>query len=100
MIKKIYKYDIQIKELQTLKLPVGSKILKLGNKVGNNVISLWAMVNSREPNYLPLEIAVVGTGNVVEYNFEDIYEYVDTVIMDNQFVWHVYANKEQLAKFK
>ena len=96
MINKVFKYAVRETDFQTVNLPVGSKILKIGNQNGS--MQLWAMVNSREPNKLPLELAIVGTGNVTEISFEN-YVHYDTIIL-GAFVWHIYANRKQLAEFQ
>jgi len=98
MINKVFKYDVEIKDNQTIYLPVGSRFLRIGNKIGNSVMSIWAMVNSREPLKIPLDLVVLGTGNVTEIDL-DMFVHLDTVIMNSQLVWHVYANKKQLKEF-
>jgi len=43
MIEKIFKYELNIKEKQSLKLPVGAKILRVDDVDGR--FYLWAKAN-------------------------------------------------------
>lgn len=96
MSSVIYKYTIKLKNKQTVELPLGAKVLKFGHK--GDDISLWAMVDSEESDKLPLDVIVIGTGNAIEESL-DRYEHVETIIT-GFYVWHIYANRKQLERFK
>lgn len=82
-MKSIYKYIIEITDVQSVKLAEDAKILAVGNQFGSLV--LWAQVDT-ESKTKNRKILIFGTGNP----FNAINPvYVGTVQMGN-FVWHIY----------
>jgi hypothetical protein len=83
---KIYKYLMEITSYQQIKMPLSAKILKIAEQ--NNKLYLWAMVNNTNHTY-DMEIKIIGTGFQFKEEL-DRYEYVETVIMSDGFVWHIF----------
>ena len=82
---KIYKYPLQLAEVQTVDMPKGAKILCAGAQNGSIVI--WAMVN---PTF-PLggrTIRIVGTGWETKAGIK----YISSVQIDT-FVWHIFEEE-------
>jgi hypothetical protein len=91
-MKTIYKYALELTDRQAVSMPIGSKILYVGNQ--NGTICVWAEVDSDVPYYRDHEFRIVGTGNPIDFPTkpnETVWQYnfIGTVIM-NPFVWHVY----------
>lgn len=88
----VFKYAFKITKVQTLKLPVGYKILKIGYQNGQPM--LWAEVHPDPIGMTELRLLVVGTGSEIPMGGE-YREYIDTLIDDvHGFVWHVYKAKD------
>ena len=90
MSKTIWKYTIQITDVQTVELPENAKILCV--KIQYDIPTLWALVDptlDREP----IEIVTFGTG---QPDIEtDNLEYIDTyLVMGGDFVGHVFKRSE------
>ena len=81
---KIYKYEIDITDCQTIQLPVGATILCA--KMQNSHLCLWADVDP-ERGTEERFIYVYGTGHEMYYKIPQ--RYISTV-QDREFVWHVY----------
>lgn len=79
---KIYKYELELTDNQSLTLPENSKILTVIEQ--NNKIVLYAKVSDSEwQDFFMIHIR--GTGHPI---FETA-KYLNTVKI-NQFVWHVF----------
>ena len=78
---KIYKYQLEITDSQTLALPRGFKILSI--QLQNRKLCLWASVP--ESTYTDdITFLIAGTGHETPEG-----EYIDTVQLD-EFVFHVF----------
>lgn len=85
----IYKYEIDLRSSQTVRMPAGGKIIHVGEqKFSQSPLCLWAMVDSGA-EMKTRKIGVLGTG---AENFEcySPSENIGTVICSNGFVWHVF----------
>lgn len=85
---KIWKFPLDITDLQFIEMPVGAKILTA--QFQGNVLNVWAEC---EPDNLIEEvpIRIIGTGNPV---FGDMtrWRYLTTVQQyGGELVWHVYV---------
>lgn len=88
---KIYKYTLQITDLQTIMLPVGAHILSVGNQ--HDYLCLWAMIDpSNEQQARTIEI--IGTGNPIEVSQNINRRFIGTAIFTT-FVWHVFERTQQ-----
>ena len=63
MARRIFKYQIETTDIQSVKMPKGSIIHCL--QLQNNVPCIWAMVNPEEKEIETRVIAVYGTGHPI-----------------------------------
>ena len=90
-MKKIYKYELKITDKQVIKMPIDYKILCAKNQ--NGFLVIYAQVET-DYKLIPVQLELIGTGNAIEEP-EELFAhwvYIDTVMMDNGLVWHVYNN--------
>ncbi|MBK7366058.1 MAG: hypothetical protein IPI97_14155 [Nitrosomonas sp.] len=86
---KIFKYTLDLIDLQSLELPVGAKVLAVQVQNGNPQI--WALVDENAQKEVRT-FATYGTGHVVANN---PCNYIGTYQLENgAFVFHVF---EKLA---
>ncbi len=87
-MKRIFKYPLDLTSFQTVQLPVGSKIISVGNQC--NKLRMWVEVDPEQRDTQTRKIVVVGTGHTlpdVELRF------IGTVpINEGTFIWHIYEN--------
>ena len=62
-MKRIFKYQLQINDLQNLNLPVGAKILSVQAQRG--IPCLWALVDDSEKEYSDVKVSMYGTGHPI-----------------------------------
>ena len=82
-MKTIWKFPLELKDLQNISIPEGAEILNCA--IQNGGVFLWALV---DPS-LPLqrrEIEMIGTGNEIP---EEERRYISTII-DGALVWHIF----------
>lgn len=91
IMKKIFKYELKIKDSQIVKIPDEAKILSVKNQ--NNKLVVWAEVSDNQM-INDVEFLVIGTGNPIDKKLYN-YKFIDSVIM-GQFVWHIYYHKDDL----
>jgi len=89
-MKAIWKYQLQVEDLQTMHMPKGAKVLSVG--VQHNIICVWALVDIGEMEMQPVKFKVIGTGNppgsLVGYAF------LGTVmLLGGSFVSHVFMRQ-------
>ncbi len=102
---RIYKYELQLTDVQKLLMPQGAVIIKVGEQKkmqedkmygGQSVqpvLCAWAVVDDQlEP--MPHSVRVLGTGHPIDQNDVLAYDYFDTTIMSDGFVWHVFFDKD------
>ena len=87
-MKLIWKFPIQIKAYQELKLPYGAEILTV--QFQEDTLCLWALVPSSNHQSQTRELKIFGTGQFIE--FSDSLKYIATV-QRSSFVWHVFEVK-------
>lgn len=89
----ILKYQLEITDRQTLKLPANARFLSVQNQKG--ALCLWVYV---QPEASPLvrTIRIVGTGHQLPIDFLTKHVFIGTVVQDEiGAVWHVF---EELSK--
>lgn len=86
MLQKIFKYTLELTDVQALHLPSESKILHVD--VQNENICLWALVYENWPVESRM-IRIVGTGHPVDT--ADLI-HLGTV-QQGPYVWHVFEQK-------
>lgn len=85
-VQAIWKFQIQIKDTQTVTMPYGAKILCV--QLQNGVPCLWALCLVKEQPWART-IDIFGTGHLIN----DMYTrtYIGTVQMEGgALVWHVF----------
>lgn len=84
-MSKIFKYDLEITDMQTLGLPKKAQILTV--QFQGDKLCLWALVNPE--NSIEQRIFIlVGTGHII--NAKDL-SYIGTVQHHvGKLVWHVF----------
>ena len=88
----IYKFNIDISDLQTINVNEGARVIS-AKEQSANLITIWVLTDL-DSKQRPKNIQVIGTGNLIEYNVSsNDWDFVDTVIMSNGLVWHIFADK-------
>jgi len=85
-MKKIFKYELEVTDIQHPKLPLGYEILSAGEQ--NGKLFIWALVNSKNTP-INTTIAIVGTGNPIMFNIDD-FTFINTIQCANGLVLHVF----------
>lgn len=81
-MKTIRKYELEITDEQTIKMPIRSKFLHAGDQ--NNRLVIWCDVDT-DTKMTSRTYLVIGTGSPLpEYGI-----YLATVQMPNGLVWHI-----------
>jgi hypothetical protein len=91
MKKTIWKFPVPLAEKQSITVSKHAKFLCA--KAQHGILTLWALVDNDELNKENVNIRIVGTGEpiVFEYNYLDSATYLDTVLMPDGLVWHVFT---------
>lgn len=86
-MRTIYKYVLQVTDLQNVEMPKGAQILCVQVQYGFPCI--WALVDPDKPTETR-SVITIGTGH--NFNQED-YAYVGTYqLQEGKLVFHVYAS--------
>lgn len=91
-MKTIYKYELEIKDEQSIELPIEHKILTVQTQ--NGKIVLWAVVDTFYEENTKRNFKIFGTGNradELELFLGGDMEYISTVQL-NGFVWHIFID--------
>jgi hypothetical protein len=87
----IWKYPIEINDIQTISLPVGAEILCVQTQ--NDRPYIWALVDS-EAETESCQFLLCGTGERIPANLDHL-EYIGTFQqMGGLFVWHLFKHFE------
>jgi len=86
-VKKIYKYELALKDSQQIEMPVGAKILYTA--VQNDQICLWALVQPENPTQ-EREVRIFGSGHDVPDAITERHYYGTILMQNGQFVWHIF----------
>ena len=87
----IWKFELQITDLQEVTMPDGAELLSVANQNGS--LCLWAMVDpdlSKEKRHRYIEI--IGTGNPILVDVAIDRKFIGTAVV-SPFVWHVFERK-------
>lgn len=86
-MKKVFKYKLEVADLQSVTLPKGAKPLCV--KLQNGTLCLWALVDLNEVEKETVTIRCAGTGHPIE---EDVKDYLGTEIMyGGSLVFHFFT---------
>lgn len=83
---KIFKYELELIDKQTIDLPTNHQVLSVG--VQNNKIMLWVKIDPQSPPTRET-FYIIGTGNSMPENCSKYSNFIGTVQMP-PFVWHVF----------
>lgn len=84
-MKTVWKYDLPIKDLVTIRLPRRAIVLHVGEQ--HYFLRLWALVDPKEETE-EVTFRILGTGHEIDANLGD---YCGTAIMHHGIlVWHVF----------
>lgn len=88
-MRRVFKYKLEAKELQYLKVPRGARPISAGG-VANDIF-IWAEVPTNETEDEWLEILAMSTG----YSKANLtnFEFLDTVHVGT-LVFHIYVGKQ------
>ena len=97
MVKKIYKYELEVTDEQIIKMPEGAKILCV--QVQREIPCLWAIVDTEKKDKPEKrKIVTRGTGHPLSYGINHT-EYIGTFqLLDGSFVGHVFEILEDKIK--
>lgn len=87
----IWKFELQITDLQEVTMPDGAELLSVANQNGS--LCLWAMVDPdpyKEKRHRYIEI--IGTGNPILVDVAIDRKFIGTAVV-SPFVWHVFERK-------
>lgn len=88
-MKKIYKYPLEVKASQIVKLPLESEFLLVIEQ--DNLPMMYFMVDPTKAER-PIEFRVLGTGQSLEDDYLQGFSYLGTVPTHNgRPVWHIFA---------
>lgn len=87
--KTIYKYPLQVTDLQSVSLPEGWKFVHVGLDPDGE-LALWAWVNPETPLSVQVIVNIFGTGNPIPpLASDETYEHLGSVVQ-GPFMWHVF----------
>jgi len=85
-MKKIYKYPVEVADVQTILLPIGAQILSVQEQKGKPYI--WAIVNP-ETDSEPRRFRLYGTGHNIET--DNVLKYIGTFqLLCGRLVFHLF----------
>lgn len=88
-MQKIFKYPLEVTDNQIVDILLPAILLSVENQRGN--IVLYAIVDDESNVTIPIDVAIVGTGNVICQNLST-YKFMGTVKMaEGALVWHIFA---------
>lgn len=83
---RIWKYELQVTDMQAVEMPQFAELLSVANQNGS--LCLWAMVDADKPRDTR-HIEIIGTGNPVPTDMGVDRKFIGTAVI-NPFVWHVF----------
>lgn len=92
MINKIFKYELNIVDIQNVSMPNGAKVISA--HMQNEKICIWTLVDETASKKEKL-IAIIGTGHKIIIPINDFeFYFVGTVVFSNLLTFHVFANNK------
>lgn len=84
----IYRYQLDVVNEQEVELPARHRVLAVAPGRSGYYIDLWVQIHESD-HYVQQAFRIFGTGHqIVDTGMLD---YVDTVVMPDDLVWHVFA---------
>ena len=92
MGEKIFKYQLQETDIQTIELPKGAEILTV--QVQKGYLCLWAKVDHELIAKEERHIEIIGTGNLIDDTVQR--KYISTLqMLQGALVWHIFEVLEK-----
>lgn len=91
---EIWKYRLKVESLQRVEVPQGAQFLSLIEQ--GDQPTLYFLVNP-EQEKSQITFAILGTGQGVDVEFFDRYQYLGT--MAGRFVWHIFVLADDAYAF-
>lgn len=89
MEQVIWKYQLEVKDVQEIELPQGSALLSVQVQNGNPC--LWALVYNTEAEKETIRLRTIGTGNPIDSADFDPEDFLGTYqLMNGSFVGHIF----------
>jgi len=90
--KTIYKYTLEVRDIQTIELPKKSQILCV--QVQNNEPNIWVLINDKGAELEQVKIRTIGTGHTIAEDNVIFDNYIGTYQLHNGgFVAHLFVIK-------
>ena len=96
-MKTIWKYHLEITDIQTIEIPASAKPLTV--QMQHETACLWAVLNQYDAqNKIPFEIRMYGTGHPIKWEsdgeFYNDYTYLNTIqVYGGTLIFHVFYRK-------
>lgn len=88
-MQKIFKYILNLVDNQVVDIFLPATLLSVEEQRGD--IVLYAIVDDESNATIPIDIAIIGTGNVIRQNLS-AYRFMGTVkLMNGGLMFHVFA---------
>jgi hypothetical protein len=105
-VRTVYKYDLPMGsvpgEIHPIRLPAGSKILKVGEQTPRDALDgpslfIWVLIDPQEKFQELRYVVTAGTGHEIELTklSERDWDYNDTVLCSNGIVVHVWVSRPE-----
>lgn len=92
MLKKIFKYELDIVGIQNISMPNGAKVISA--HLQNGKICIWALVDEMASKK-EKQIAIIGAGHKISIPINDFeFYFVGTVVFSSLLTFHVFANNK------
>jgi hypothetical protein len=92
VMKKIFKFQLEITDRQVIEMQKEARILSLQNQ--NDTLTLWALVDPEKPK-VKRYFQVFGTGHLIQDEIGDYLGTVQTKSNNTDLVWHVFIVPEK-----
>lgn len=93
-MKKVFKYELQIEDYQTLQLPLDTEILAVKAMYGR--IFMWCLVDPNCKKKSNVKFHLVGTGTPIDDEEAKLSDYVGTVFL-TPLVFHIFVIREVIS---
>jgi hypothetical protein len=93
VMKKIFKFQLEITDRQVIEMQKEARILSLQNQ--NDTLTLWALVDPEKPK-VKRYFQVFGTGHLIQDEIGDYLGTVQTKSNNTDLVWHVFIVPENI----
>ena len=88
MVRKVFKYPVDINDVVRIQMPKGSEILSVGNQ--RDTLCIWALCDEK----CSLEertFRIAGTGHPINYDMGIDYKFLGTVhLFGSSLIFHVF----------